>query len=164
MPTATQITLRLVGVVFGVIGIVVAFIALAGKNGIAIGDRAIGFWVGMAGFLLIIAGCMVPLRPAERTIAGGPVDQPGTTTSSSPSVARYGAQPFGAPASTAPVWGTSTPVPPPPAPMVPAPPTAPAVPAGWHPDPTGRNEQRWWDGQTWTAHALRGGTQVNDPV
>ena len=37
-------------------------------------------------------------------------------------------------------------------------------PAGWHADPTGRNEQRYWDGQGWTAHVVRGGVQASDPV
>ena len=32
-----------------------------------------------------------------------------------------------------------------------------APPAGWYPDPTGRHERRWWDGETWT-------TEVADPV
>ena len=41
---------------------------------------------------------------------------------------------------------------------------APANPAGWHPDPTGRFEQRYWDGQGWTAHVVRGGVQASDPV
>lgn len=26
------------------------------------------------------------------------------------------------------------------------------VPAGWYPDPTGPNGQRWWDGAQWTEH------------
>src|SRR5689334_11523637 len=25
-----------------------------------------------------------------------------------------------------------------------------APPAGWYPDPTGRHERRWWDGESWT--------------
>ena len=35
---------------------------------------------------------------------------------------------------------------------------------GWHPDPTGRYEQRYWDGQRWTAHVVRGGVQASDPI
>jgi Protein of unknown function (DUF2510) len=34
----------------------------------------------------------------------------------------------------------------------------------WHPDPTGRYEQRYWDGQGWTAHVARGGVQASDPI
>ncbi len=30
--------------------------------------------------------------------------------------------------------------------------TAPAVPAGWYPDPTAPDRQRWWDGRGWTDH------------
>ena len=35
--------------------------------------------------------------------------------------------------------------------------------AGWHPDPTGRHQQRYWDGQTWTDAVSDGGQQSNDP-
>jgi hypothetical protein len=35
---------------------------------------------------------------------------------------------------------------------------------GWHPDPTGRFEQRYWDGESWTEHVARGGTRSTDPV
>jgi hypothetical protein len=32
-------------------------------------------------------------------------------------------------------------------------PSSPAwVPPGWHPDPGGANQWRWWDGQRWTEH------------
>ncbi len=37
------------------------------------------------------------------------------------------------------------------------------VPAGWFPDPTGRNAWRWWDGQSWTndvSDGRRPGTDV----
>ena len=36
--------------------------------------------------------------------------------------------------------------------------------AAWYPDPTGRYEQRYWDGQGWTAHVVRGGVQASDPI
>lgn len=32
-------------------------------------------------------------------------------------------------------------------------------PAGWHPDPTGQFEQRYWDGTRWTEHVFTGGVQ-----
>jgi hypothetical protein len=35
-------------------------------------------------------------------------------------------------------------------------------PAGWFPDPTGRFEQRYWDGGAWTDHVARGGQQLLD--
>ncbi|MDD9369045.1 MAG: DUF2510 domain-containing protein [Acidimicrobiales bacterium] len=39
-----------------------------------------------------------------------------------------------------------------------------ATPAGWHADPTGRFEQRYWDGQGWSTHVVRGGVQATDPI
>jgi uncharacterized protein YxjI len=33
---------------------------------------------------------------------------------------------------------------------------------GWYPDPFGRHETRWWDGQRWTEHAASHGRQVVD--
>jgi hypothetical protein len=35
---------------------------------------------------------------------------------------------------------------------------------GWHPDPHGRFEFRYWDGSRWTANASRNGQQFTDPV
>ncbi len=34
----------------------------------------------------------------------------------------------------------------------------------WQPDPTARHEQRWWDGERWTAWVADGGRQGSDPV
>ena len=34
---------------------------------------------------------------------------------------------------------------------------------GWHPDPYGRAEQRYWDGESWTEHVVRAGALVTDP-
>jgi hypothetical protein len=34
----------------------------------------------------------------------------------------------------------------------------------WHADPTGRADQRYWDGQAWTGHVVRAGQQGWDPV
>ena len=50
--------------------------------------------------------------------------------------------------------------PPAPAPVAPAPVTA----AGWYPDPAGRFEHRWHDGQNWTANVATQGQQYQDPV
>lgn len=41
--------------------------------------------------------------------------------------------------------------------------------AGWHPDPLGRFDQRYWDGQRWTQHVGRverdgSRRQLEDPV
>lgn len=35
--------------------------------------------------------------------------------------------------------------------------------AGWHPDPTGRFEERYWDGSTWTSAVKRGEQVESDP-
>jgi hypothetical protein len=37
-----------------------------------------------------------------------------------------------------------------------------AVPPQWLPDPTGRHEFRWWDGQRWTGHVATGGSVSQD--
>lgn len=34
----------------------------------------------------------------------------------------------------------------------------------WHPDPTGRHELRYWNGDAWTEHVSDGGVQSVDPV
>jgi len=36
-------------------------------------------------------------------------------------------------------------------------------PAGWQPDPTGRHEHRYWDGNAWTDHVADGGVSSTDP-
>lgn len=38
------------------------------------------------------------------------------------------------------------------------------APAGWYPDPLGRNDHRYWDGSQWTDHASRGGATITDPL
>jgi hypothetical protein len=44
-------------------------------------------------------------------------------------------------------------------------PAAAAMPAGWHPDPYRRFEQRYWDGAVWTEHvATQGRSQVDPPT
>jgi hypothetical protein len=37
-------------------------------------------------------------------------------------------------------------------------------PAAWQPDPSGRNDQRYWDGQAWTGHVMRAGQPGWDPA
>jgi hypothetical protein len=34
--------------------------------------------------------------------------------------------------------------------------------AGWHPDPLGRHQQRYWDGSSWTVHVSDGGVTTVD--
>ncbi len=38
------------------------------------------------------------------------------------------------------------------------------VPAGWHPDPQGRHELRYWDGSNWSDHVSDAGVTTKDPV
>lgn len=45
----------------------------------------------------------------------------------------------------------------------PARPGSPHTPAGWHPDPSGRHELRYWDGR-WTEHVTSGGRRLTDPL
>jgi len=66
------------------------------------------------------------------------------------------APPAAAPAAAAP----AAPAPPPP----PAPPAAATAAGAWHPDPSGRHEQRYWDGNAWTDHVMDGGTPGSDPA
>lgn len=36
--------------------------------------------------------------------------------------------------------------------------------AGWHPDPTGRHQYRWWDGTAWSDGVADGGQVGTDPL
>jgi hypothetical protein len=36
--------------------------------------------------------------------------------------------------------------------------------AGWHPDPSGQHQLRYWDGATWTDHVSDDGQQATDPI
>ena len=38
------------------------------------------------------------------------------------------------------------------------------TPANWYPDPSGRHEHRYWDGQAWTPHVSDHGITGTDPV
>lgn len=38
------------------------------------------------------------------------------------------------------------------------------APAGWMPDPSGRFEQRYWDGTAWTENVSTGGVTSADPI
>ena len=42
--------------------------------------------------------------------------------------------------------------------------TAVTQPAAWHPDPAGRHQLRYWDGQTWTVHVSDNGVTGTDPI
>jgi Protein of unknown function (DUF2510) len=43
-------------------------------------------------------------------------------------------------------------------------PTAQLPPAGWHADPHGRHELRYWDGSAWSEHVSNHGATSTDPV
>ena len=40
----------------------------------------------------------------------------------------------------------------------------PPTPAGWHRDPTGRHESRYWDGAAWTDHVADAGVSGRDRI
>jgi Protein of unknown function (DUF2510) len=46
--------------------------------------------------------------------------------------------------------------------MPPPPPGAVLLPPGWHQDPSGRHEVRYWSGSAWTNHVSSGGVQTTD--
>ncbi len=52
------------------------------------------------------------------------------------------------------------------APAAASPPVQPAAaaPGGWHPDPSGRHQQRYFDGSSWTEHVVDDGVQSTDPT
>ena len=39
-----------------------------------------------------------------------------------------------------------------------------ANPAAWHPDPMGRHQLRYWDGNAWTDHVSNDGVQTTDAL
>lgn len=39
-----------------------------------------------------------------------------------------------------------------------------SAPPGWHPDPSGRHQFRYWDGHIWTAHVSSYGVTAHDPA
>lgn len=43
-------------------------------------------------------------------------------------------------------------------------PAAAAPAGGWHPDPSGRHQLRWWDGARWGAEVCDGQTTGHDPI
>ncbi len=64
-----------------------------------------------------------------------------------------------------PLVGAAGLVPPAPAPApAPAATPPPAAAAGWYPDPSGRFEHRWHDGQNWTSKVATQGQQHDDPL
>jgi predicted MFS family arabinose efflux permease len=46
----------------------------------------------------------------------------------------------------------------------PAPGTPVGTPAGWHADPAGRHQHRYWNGAAWTEHVADNGESSTDPI
>jgi hypothetical protein len=67
---------------------------------------------------------------------------------------------------SAPTWTTPTsPTSPSTKPTEPTPtPSSALAAAAWHPDPTGRFEQRYWDGSRWTEHVSSAGRPTVDAL
>lgn len=87
------------------------------------------------------------ISPAMRNRLTGVINTLGGTAASAPGVA--------------PGFAPAPPAPAPAAAPVPA--GAPGSPAAWHPDPAGRHEQRYWDGNAWTDHVMDKGQPGSDP-
>jgi len=85
--------------------------------------------------------------PAMRTRLTGVISTFGGTVPASPGVVAPGFAP-----------------PPPMAAPPPTPASSPASPPAWHPDPSGRHEQRYWDGKGWTDEVLDKGQPGTDPA
>ena len=82
-----------------------------------------------------------PVSEAPSTYAG--------TGSSEPSYSgAAGSEPASTTAAAAPAAATTS---------------VPTTPAGWYPDPSGRYEMRYWDGDKWTEHVSRQGQTFTDP-
>jgi hypothetical protein len=89
------------------------------------------------------------ISPAMRTRLTSVINALGGNVAATPGFAPAPAAPAPAPAAG------SAPAPPPA--------SAAASPAAWHPDPSGRHEQRYWDGAAWTDHVMDKGQPGNDP-
>ncbi len=117
---------------------VVAFFVMAG-NVVTVLRAPDVFPVSVGlGLVMTLLGVIIGLVGLAVGALGSAAGAPGAATSAMPA---YGAAP-GATGGAA----------------------APASPASWFPDPTGRHELRYWDGQAWTADVSDGGTTAQDPV
>jgi hypothetical protein len=118
-----------------------------------------------AGAAVAAPTASLPEPPAAQSPAP-PAPTPSPATIDQPAVdevpqAGVHAQPP-VPGMTAPGFGLT-----PTAPWAPTAPVAggraaPVAPAGWHPDPTGRHQHRWFDGSAWTIHVSDGGVASTD--
>lgn len=113
------------------------------------------------------AGGMVQLRYRTRWMVflAGKLD---VASAGGGAVATAAGPAFGSPAGVASASGAPTAASPfaPPASTPPPVAAAPAAgePASWRPDPSGRHELRYWDGQRWTEHVSDRGAAGVDPL
>lgn len=129
------------------------------------GSRAWGMdawlWGVITGLSLLVGVILMAL--AERALKKAPLQAPLGIPGYAPAYPVVPAQAT-APVEAAPVEAVLTPVAAVPAPIaaVPAPAAPAAPPAGWHPDPSGKFDHRWWDGQRWTANVSTNGVAGTD--
>jgi hypothetical protein len=102
-----------------------------------------------------------PVGWAAAPVVADAVAEPPTTAEEPPTVEATPAPEPEPVAAAAAVAAEPTPAPAPPSP--PPAPAAPSIPAGWYPDPSGRFELRYWDGNAWSEHTARQGQMYTDP-
>jgi hypothetical protein len=112
----------------------------------------------LAGVLLwiVVFPTYLITRPKMLAAGDGQPGRPMPVAPATPSSGPVWGGAVAAPAATSAGWSASPAVPPTP------PPTT--IQAGWHRDPTGRHEVRWWDGQRWTEHVATQGQPSTDPI
>jgi hypothetical protein len=105
-----------------------------------------------------------PAAGVDTSVGSTDTSVASVVTSDTPSPSSYSSSPVTEAASVvsaAPTVVAAPTVAPPVAAATPAP--ASTTPAGWYPDPSGRFEMRYWDGNAWTEHVARQGQQYTDP-
>lgn len=121
--------------------------------------------------LYLIARSTTKIDPSRRPVP--PMNQPGWPAGTSTPAQSGSVLPGRYPSRVSPGNGSPPPAPYPSALPAPdasaAPPPDPSAaqavsPPMWHPDPSGRFEYRWWDGQRWTSSVSRGGVRLDDPI
>lgn len=141
-------------------GLVLAFVGAGG-------DRRLTTWLGGIGVLiglLTLLSTIVELDDATQfglvaivLGAGIVLGVAFITPDAADDAAPIDTQPANAAAVNAPAPPVDAPAPP-----VPTAPPPPVVQTGWHADPTGRHELRWFDGRTWTANVADQGDVSTD--
>jgi hypothetical protein len=155
------------GVLFGLAGWQYA-IHLEHKYGVPAWGLPSWAWGLITGFSLLLGAVLMAV--AERALAKEPEDAPlGLEAYAAEHAAAVAAAAAAAPVAVqgfpvVPAQAVAQePVPVPvPVAAVPAPVPAAGPPAGWHPDPSGKYQHRWWDGQRWTADVSTNGVAGRD--